>query len=126
MNGYRSPTTIDDDDKKGVDGAPMDTSQVRGTHRCDEVVAVRKMSSKDTNRLRLWRLVVTEVLSLTALALPFTTYTLLEQQEDKNFQTAVSSIYFKWFMLLLVQCLVFQTTFPPPPRISMQRGRLCK
>ena len=84
----------DDDDEKGVDGTSTDTSQLGGTRCRDEVGEVRKMSSKDTNRLRLWRLVVTGVLLLTALAVTFTTYTLLEQQEDENFQTAVSSCYF--------------------------------
>ena len=57
--------------------------------RRDEVKEVRKMSSKDTSRLRLWRIVVTGVLLLTAFAITFTTYTLLKQQEEKNFQTAV-------------------------------------
>ena len=60
--------------------------------RRDEVVEVRKMSSKDTNRLRLWRVVMTGVLLLTAFAITFTTYTLLEQQEDENFKTAVRFI----------------------------------
>jgi hypothetical protein len=59
-------------------------------HRRDEVREVRKMSSKDSNRLRLWRLVVTCVLLLTAFAVTFTTFTLLTKQEDKNFKTAVS------------------------------------
>ena len=39
-------------------------------------------------------IVLAPVLLLTALAVTFTTYTLLEQQEDENFQTAVSSCYF--------------------------------
>lgn len=57
--------------------------------RRDEVREVRKLSSKDTFRLRLWRIVVTGVLLLTALAVTLTTYALLQQQEEKNFQTAV-------------------------------------
>ena len=50
---------------------------------------VRKMSSKDTNRLRLWRIVVTSVILLTAFAVTFTTYALLQKQEENNFKTAV-------------------------------------
>jgi hypothetical protein len=55
----------------------------------DEVKEVRKLSSKDTTRIRCWRLVVTIVLLLTAFAVTFTTYTLLQQQEHENFKTAV-------------------------------------
>ena len=76
----------DDDDERG------DTTTTAVTNpdgRRDEVGEVRKMSSKDTNRLQLWRIVVTGVLLLTAFAVTFTTYTLLKQQEDENFQTAV-------------------------------------
>jgi hypothetical protein len=55
----------------------------------DEVKEVRKLSYKDTTRIRLWRLVVTVVLLLTAFAVTFTTYTFLQQQEHENFVTAV-------------------------------------
>jgi hypothetical protein len=55
----------------------------------DEVKEVRKLSSKDTTRIRCWRLVVTVVLLLTAFAVTFTTYRLLQQQEHENFVTAV-------------------------------------
>jgi heme/copper-type cytochrome/quinol oxidase subunit 3 len=55
----------------------------------DEVKEVRKMSSKDTTRIRFWRYVVTVVLLLTAFAVTFATYTFLEQQEYENFVTAV-------------------------------------
>ena len=77
----------DDDDEQGgtttTEPDPTDSSR-------DEVGEVRKMSSRDTFRLRLWRIVVTSVLLLTALAVTFTTYTLLQQQEEANFHTAVS------------------------------------
>jgi hypothetical protein len=78
----------DDDDENGIDATTTETEQI---DRRDEVGEVRKMSSKDTNRLRLWRIVVTGVLLLTALAVTFTTYTLLKKQENENFKTAVSS-----------------------------------
>jgi hypothetical protein len=55
----------------------------------DEVKEVRKLSSKDTTRIRCWRLVVTVVLLLTAFAVTFRTYKLLQQQEHENFVTAV-------------------------------------
>ena len=74
----------DNDDEVGADGIDRDS-----TDRRDEVGEVRKMSSQDTNRLRFWRIVVMCVLVLTAFAVTFTTYTLLKQQEDENFKTAV-------------------------------------
>jgi hypothetical protein len=58
----------------------------------DEVKEVRKVSSKDTTRIRFWRLIVTVVLLLTAFVVTFTTYTLLQQQELENFVTAVGNM----------------------------------
>lgn len=78
-------TDEDEDDELGVGSARME----QPLRSRDEVSEVRKMSSKDTSRLRMWRIVVTGVLLLTALAVTLTTYTLLKQQEQKNFQTAV-------------------------------------
>ena len=78
----------DDDDEHGVDSTSTDTER---NNRRDEVSEVRKMSSKDTNRLRLWRIVVTSAILLTAFAVTFTTHSLLQKQEDDNFKTAVRS-----------------------------------
>jgi uncharacterized membrane protein YcjF (UPF0283 family) len=84
---------VDDDDDEDKEAFEVDSTTMGETDkldaRRDEVGEVRKMSSKDTNRLRLWRLVVTGVLFLTAFAVTFTTYSLLEQQEEENFKTAV-------------------------------------
>lgn len=83
----------DDEDEEASDEDDDDEvtthAETTGQFRRDEVCEVRKLSSKDTSRLRLWRIVVTGVLLLTALVVTFTTYTLLKKQEDKNFQTAV-------------------------------------
>lgn len=78
---------IEDDDDQGVDTTTTESEQV---DRRDEVGEVRKLSSKDTKRLHWWRIVVTGVLLLTAFAVTFTTFTLLKQQENENFHTAVS------------------------------------
>ena len=88
--GTQNMTVLDDEELSCELRADATTSHHSPVGRRDEVVEVRKMSSKDTKRLRLWRLVVTSVLLLTAFAITFTTYTLLKQQEDSNFQTAVS------------------------------------
>jgi uncharacterized membrane protein YcjF (UPF0283 family) len=100
-----SEVFVDDDDDDNDEDKEVfdvdDQGDAQQQQRRDEVGEVRKMSSKDTNRLRLWRWVVTGVLLLTAFAVTFTTYTLLEQQEDKNFQTAVRV----WFVYLLILLL---------------------
>jgi hypothetical protein len=83
----------------------------------DEVKEMRKLSSKDTTRIRLWRFVVTLVLLLTACAVTFTTYSLLQQQEHQNFVTAVC--YVICFNLIIAtssnclvsHCLCFKRTF---------------
>lgn len=85
----------DEDSTPRVDGDPNTTTATPGYRRRDEVGEVRKMSSQDTNRLRWWRVIVTGVLLLTALAITFTTYVLLKQQEDENFQTAVRCWWFE-------------------------------
>jgi hypothetical protein len=78
--------SIDADDADELD---VDAARMEPLRRRDEVREVRKMSSKDTFRLRLWRIVVTGVLLLTALTVTLTTYALLQQQEEENFQIAV-------------------------------------
>jgi hypothetical protein len=83
----------DDDDDEYNDDDVNDETTTEGVEgaerRRNEVVEVRKMSSKDSQRIHVWRLVVTCVLLLTAFAVTFTTFTLLQKQEEKNFTTAV-------------------------------------
>ena len=56
----------------------------------DEVKQIRDMSKKDTFRVKTWRLAVTVLLLVTAVAVTATTYHLLNQEEYKNFEIAVS------------------------------------
>ena len=73
---YFSENSLEDDDVNEEDER-------------DEVKEIRKIASKDTKRMRLWRYVITVVLLLTAFAITFATYSLLKQQENENFETAV-------------------------------------
>ena len=57
----------------------------------DEVKEIRKLSSRDTNRIRLWRVVVTLVLLGTAVSVTFATYRLLLTKQDRIFEEAVSA-----------------------------------
>ena len=62
----------------------------------DEIAEVHKFSRKDTNRIRLWRLVIAMVLLVTALTVTLTTYKILKSEQDESFDTAVSERMF-WF-----------------------------
>ena len=55
----------------------------------DEVREVEKITIKDTRRLHFWRFVVTFIILLTALAVTFTTYLLLQHEQRENFESAV-------------------------------------
>jgi hypothetical protein len=56
----------------------------------DEVKEVKKMSAGATNRIRMWRLVLTLCLVATAVAITTTTYKLLVEEQERNFEVAVS------------------------------------
>lgn len=58
----------------------------------DEKAEVIKDSAKDNLRVMLWRIAVTVVLLLTALAVTITTYTLLKRGEQNNFEVAVCTV----------------------------------
>ena len=49
------------------------------------------MSAKQTQKVRMWRILVTLALLATAVAVTVTTYVLLVKQEDKNFRNVVRS-----------------------------------
>ena len=57
----------------------------------DEVREVRQRSSRDTRRIRLWRCVVMGSLVATAVAITLVTFQFLEDEQDGNFRTAVST-----------------------------------
>ena len=56
----------------------------------NEIEEIRKQSRVETARVRTWRILVTVALLITAIAVTGTTYTLLVNQEDKNFRNVVS------------------------------------
>ena len=56
----------------------------------DEVKEVQKMARKETARVVFWRVAVTVVLLLTAVAVTLTTYRFLINEEEEDFETAVS------------------------------------
>lgn len=55
----------------------------------DEVNEVKKMSSEETNRIRLWRLVVTACLICSGVLITIVTYRFLVDEQKANFEVAV-------------------------------------
>jgi hypothetical protein len=78
---------------------PMDTDRtettsgnnVGGSEDQDEIEEMRKLSHKDTQRILLWRYVVTAVLAVTAFTVTFTTYRILVNEQHESFETGVST-----------------------------------
>lgn len=86
MTPQDDPKFIDDEDESStVEPEPMGDEEER-----DEVQEVKKMSAGDTNRVRMWRFVVTGCLVATAVAVTLTTYRSLKDEQQQNFEVAVS------------------------------------
>lgn len=56
----------------------------------DEVGEVKKMTLEETNRVRLWRILVSVCLVMTGVAITATTYRFLADEQESNFKVAVS------------------------------------
>ena len=78
----------DDDASSSFSSSYSETGSLSSSR--DEVKQIRDMSKKDTFRVKTWRLAVTVLLLGTAVAVTATTYHLLNQEEYKNFEIAVS------------------------------------
>lgn len=61
----------------------------------DEIVEVKKMSSAETNRVRVWRTLVTLCLVCSGVVITLTTYRFLEDEQVKNFEVAVRYINYR-------------------------------
>ena len=78
-----------EDSSNHFDSSTDDQSSSDESRR-DAKKEVYKMSAKDTFRVQLWRFAVTVVLLLTAFTVTWTTYKLLKEEEQSNFEVAVS------------------------------------
>ena len=58
--------------------------------RRDEVQVIKKEARGETIKVLTWRLITTAALIVTAVAVTWTTYSLLAEQEQESFETAVS------------------------------------
>ena len=59
----------------------------------DEVKEILKYSRKETKRVQTWRLLVTLALVATGVIVTVLTYRSLVDQEEQNFEDAVSCFY---------------------------------
>ena len=86
---------LDDDDQSAFSYDAHSLDEQTSTERSvreddrDEVQEVERITLKDTRRLRFWRLIVTLVILLTALAVTLTTYFLLQEEQKENFESSV-------------------------------------
>jgi len=56
----------------------------------DEVAEIKKLSQKDTNKVRLWRICLLVALSVTAVLVSRWTYNSLKDDETERFRVSVS------------------------------------
>jgi hypothetical protein len=86
----------DDDYPLATEGSKSDVSSTTDgsptEEERDEVQEVREMSSGDTRRIQVWRFVVTGCLLITGAAITLTTHKFLVDEQESNFETAVSGM----------------------------------
>ena len=54
-----------------------------------EIQAIEVMAFAETFRVDLWRMIVTSILLITAVAITITTFYFLDREKSRNFDTAV-------------------------------------
>lgn len=69
----------------GNSGGPNEESR-------DEVREVQRMAAKETKRIGLWRLAMVASLLVTGTVVTLKTYRFLNEEQENNFNTAVSLI----------------------------------
>lgn len=74
-----------DDPSSTTEPNPSNTEETR-----DEVKEVKDLAKKDTQRIRMWRFIVTGALVATSTAVTVSTYRFLANEETQKFETAVS------------------------------------
>jgi uncharacterized membrane protein YcjF (UPF0283 family) len=98
----------DDGDEEGSQGLvtfqDTTTEVSHDEDERDEVQEIKKYTSKDTNKVRVWRVMVTCVLLLTGAAVVYTSYTFLRREETYKFKQAVSSVLTCWLYCCMKLC----------------------
>jgi hypothetical protein len=90
---YRNEDNEEEDD--GLENSVFPDTSTEVSHEDDErdeVREIKKYTSKDTNKVRVWRAMVTCLLLATGAAVVFTSYTFLTREEEYKFKQAVSII----------------------------------
>ena len=65
---------------------------VNSSGQRDEVQEIERWSSRETARVRTWRVLVTVLLTVTGVAVSVSTYILLRNEEKHNFDEAVGDL----------------------------------
>ena len=76
----------------GSSSAGGDNMSVNSSGQRDEVQEIERWSSRETARVRTWRVLVTVLLTVTGVAVSVSTYILLRNEEQRNFDEAVGDL----------------------------------
>ena len=82
------------DDEEFMSSTADPTFEADGNKGDDEVQEIRDRAAKDTNRIRLLRIIMSAVLLTTAIVVTLVTYRFLKRAQTSNFETAVRSFLF--------------------------------
>jgi hypothetical protein len=85
------PDASESGSESGADTVTTDAGYAEVSEGRDEVKEIERDAMKDRMRVRCWRIGAFVALCLTAIAVTFASYRLLEDAETKNFETAVSN-----------------------------------
>jgi hypothetical protein len=104
----------DDDDHDELDSVALPDTNTEISHddnddERDEVKEIKKITRKDTNTVRVWRILVTCLLLATGAAVVAVSYSFLTREEDYKFKQAVSSIIYPLYFLC--DCIIPSTHF---------------
>ena len=78
--------------QEGSSSAGGDNMSVNSSGQRDEVQEIERWSSRETARVRTWRVLVTVLLTVTGVAVSVSTYILLRSEEQRNFDEAVGDL----------------------------------
>ena len=120
MNKQQEQSTVgrmDDDDSVSSnfyhedDEEFLEEGGTRSEKR-DELDEIKKMAQRETTRVRVWKGILLVVLGVTAALVTAGTYRILEQEEEEDFETAVSGRWQFWLLQYFRKSMLFELSAP--------------
>ena len=91
--GHRQPRSKKDlglEDAGAIDDATTVSGGVDSLSERDEIKEVREYNKEDNRNVQLWKIALMTLLAAFGVAITYTTYTFLKQEERDSFEVAVS------------------------------------